>query len=72
MKIDTREYLIDNLICSEEEIEIAEYFNGENEETYNDLIFLKCGYRDIEQFLECEDIETYNEYFGGEDEDEEE
>lgn len=65
-------YLEDILGVSEEEIQVATYFGGYNEDTLNSLLYMKFGYRDFEQFMEYEDRESYNEYFGDLEEEEEE
>ena len=46
--------------------------NGYNEESVNDILYVRTGYRDMEQYLEYEDKETYNEYYNEEEEEEEE
>ena len=46
---ETREYLIDNEVVTENEIELIESINGVNEKTYNDILFARTGYRNIEQ-----------------------
>ena len=43
-----------------------------NEESVNDILYVRTGYRDMEQYLEYEDKETYNEYYKEEEEEEEE
>lgn len=39
-------------IATEAEIDLVTDINGWNEETMNDIIYAKTGYRDIEQFEE--------------------
>lgn len=56
-------YLIETNIVSEEALNLVTNINGYNVDTLNDVIYCLTGYRDIEQYLECEDIETYNTYF---------
>lgn len=65
-------YLIEMEIVTEGEIELVTTINGYSEETLNDIIYVKSGYHDIEQYLLYEDKETYNEYFGDSKEEEEE
>jgi len=36
-------------IATEEEIALVTSINGDNEETYNDILFVRTGYRSIEQ-----------------------
>lgn len=60
-------YLIDYEIVSEETLDTITSINGYNEETLNDVLYCKSGYHDIEQYLEYEDKETYNEYYNDND-----
>tara|TARA_R100001440_G_C2506104_1_gene117272 strand:+ start:131 stop:352 length:222 start_codon:yes stop_codon:yes gene_type:complete len=43
-------------IASEEELQLITNINGYNEESLNDVIYTKVGYRDIIQYQECEGI----------------
>lgn len=65
-------YLLENGIVSEETLNVVTSINGYNEKTLDDVLYVKSGYRDIEQYLEYEDEETYEEYYGTSEEDEEE
>lgn len=66
-------YLVESGIVSEETLDVVTAINGYNEEALDDVLYVKSGYRDIEQYLEYEDRETYEEYYGtSEEEDEEE
>lgn len=62
------DYLIENDIATREEIDLVTGINGYNEESIDDIIFYRTGYQDIEQYLESEDEDTYNEYYNDEDE----
>ena len=42
--------LIELNIATEEEIALVTSINGINEETYNDILFVRTGYRSLEQF----------------------
>ena len=44
--------LIDCGIATEEEIELVTAINGDNEETYEDILYVRTGYRTFDQFLE--------------------
>lgn len=57
------DYLINYELVSEETLSIVTSLNGYNEKTLDDLLYVISGYRDIEQYLEYEDRETYNEYY---------
>ena len=63
-------YLIENLGVDEEVISVVCAINGYNEQSLDDILYVKFGYRDLEQYLECEDRETYREYYHEEEEDE--
>lgn len=62
------DYVIENDIATQEEVNLVTGINGYSEETVNDIIFYRTGYQDIEQYLESEDEDTYNEYYNNEDE----
>lgn len=66
------DYLVEMGIASEEELDIITGINGFSEETLNSVIYYKTAYQDIEQYLECEDKEKYEEFYGDNDEDEDE
>ena len=48
------DFLVDYIGITEEEIGVAIHFNGNNEETYNELLYYTTGWRSIEQYIECE------------------
>lgn len=66
------DYLVNYGIATEEEIDLVTAINGYNEETLDDILYVRTGYRDLEQYTEYEDKDTYNEYFVEEEEEEEE
>ena len=39
-------------IATEEELQLVTCINGYNKETLNDVVYVRTGYRSIEQFLE--------------------
>ena len=62
-------YLLDSGIVKDEEtLQVLTCINGWNEQTLDDVLYCLTGYRDIEQYLESEDIETYKEYYNEEEE----
>lgn len=65
-------YLIDYGLVSGETLDIITSINGYTEETLDDVLYCVSGYRDIEQYLEYEDKDTYNEYYEKEDDEDEE
>lgn len=68
---DYGEYLINNLGVNEEVINCITSINGYNENTLDDVLYYFTGYRTIEQYTRYEDLETYREYYGiNEEEDE--
>ena len=63
---DYNNYLINNLGISEEVLNCITSINGYAEETLNDILYYYTGYRDLEQYLECEDLETFEAYYNEE------
>ena len=57
------DYLINNIGVNEETIRCITGINGYNEETLDSILYYFTGYRDLEQYLECEDKETYKKYY---------
>lgn len=49
------EFLIDNLITTEKEIELVMCIAGRSQEVLNSILYARTGYHDIEQYLECEE-----------------
>lgn len=64
---DYSNYLINNLGVDEEVISVVCAINGYNEQSLDDILYVKFGYRDLEQFLEYEDKETYKAYYNEEE-----
>ena len=48
------DYLVDMGIATEEEIALVTSINGTNEETMNDILFVRTSYRSLEQLEDCE------------------
>ena len=48
-------YLIDNEIFTESEIEIAVYFDGWTLDTMETLLYMRTGYRSFEQIKDYEE-----------------
>lgn len=46
------EYLIEQQIATEEELQLITDINGYNEQALNDVLYARTGYRDIEQIKE--------------------
>ena len=46
--------IVEHGIATEEELELVTAINGYNEDTLNDVIYVRTGYRNIEQLLEEE------------------
>ena len=43
------DYLLETEIATENELQLVTNINGYNEETMNDIIYSKTGYRNLEQ-----------------------
>lgn len=69
---DYNEYLINNVGVNEEVINCITSINGYNKNTFNNVLYYYTGYRTIEQYTRYEDLETYREYYGIDEEDDEE
>jgi len=48
------DFCLDHEIASEQELNLVTKLNGFNWETIMDVIYVRTGYRDIEQYVECE------------------
>ena len=46
--------LVDYGIATEEEIQLVTNINGRNEETFDNILFVRTGYRNWKQFTESE------------------
>ena len=46
--------IIEYGIATEEEVELVTAINGYNSDTLNDIIYVRTGYRNIEQLFEIE------------------
>lgn len=64
------DYLVNYEIATGDEIDLVTTINGYNEKALDDILFVRTGYRDLEQYLMYEDKENYKEFF--EDDEEEE
>ena len=60
---DYSKYLIDNIGVNEETINCITSINGYNEDTLDSILYYFTGYRDIKQYTEYEDKETYKKYY---------
>lgn len=49
------DFLVDNCIATEEEIKLVTSINGYNETSLNDVLYVRTGYRSIEQYKDCEE-----------------
>lgn len=48
------DFCLDHEIASEQELKLVTKINGFNWETIMDVIYVRTGYRDIEQYVEME------------------
>ena len=46
--------LIENNVATEEELQLITAINGQNITTLNDVLYVRTGYRDLQQYKECE------------------
>ena len=71
------DFIRDNEIATQEEIELVTQINGYNEDALNSIIWCRTGYHDADQCFDCEPENYYlsdalKEYYGlNEEEDEE-
>lgn len=63
-------YLIDNVGVNEEVLLCITNINGYNENTLDDVLYYYTGYETIEQYTRYEDLKTYREYYGIDEDDE--
>lgn len=64
-------YLLDTNIAEEQTLDVAVALDGYCEDTLDSVLYILTGYRDIEQYLEYEDIQMYEEYYNKEEQEEE-
>ena len=48
------DFIINNNIATENELQLITDINGYNKEALNDVIYAKIGYHDVDQVLDCE------------------
>lgn len=64
MSIDNYyDYLVEYEIVNVDTLDTITGIYGMDESTLDDVLYYKTGYRDIEQYLEYNDIHTYNLYY---------
>ena len=49
------DYFVERGIATNDEIDLVTSINGWNEETLNDILYVRTGYRNVEQYIESED-----------------
>ena len=54
-KTNAWDYLTGNGIATEDELQLITSINGYNIETLNSVLYVRTGYRSIEQIEECEE-----------------
>ncbi len=50
------DFIVEWNIATEEEIQLVTNINGWNEDSLNDIIYVRSGYRDMEQYKESEGV----------------
>lgn len=48
------DFIVDYNIATNEELELVTYINGYNLQALNDVIEVRTGYHDMDQYLDCE------------------
>ena len=46
--------IIENKIATNDELQLISYINGWTIETLNDVLYVRTGYRDAQQYKDCE------------------
>lgn len=64
------DYIIDMGLTTKEAMDLVCDINGSSLDTINDIIYVKSGYNTLQQYLECEDYDTFKEYYNEEEEEE--
>lgn len=69
-----QDFIIENNIATEKEVNLVTDINGWNEETMTDIVFARTGLRSYEQFVleGYEPSEELDDYYGLNEEDDEE
>lgn len=64
MNIDNYyDYLVECDIVNTDTLDTITGIYGMDESVLDDVLYYKTGYRDIEQYLQYNDIHTYNLYY---------
>ncbi len=63
-------YLLDTNIAEEQTLDVSVALDGYCEDTLDNVLYILTDYREIEQYLEFEDPETYETYYKEEQEEE--
>lgn len=50
------DFIVEWNIATEEEIQLVTNINGWNEDSLNDIIYVRSGYRDMKQYKESEGV----------------
>ncbi len=51
------QFLLDNFVATEEELQLVTSINGYSKETLNDILYVRTGYRSKEQYCDAEGID---------------
>ena len=52
-KLEMWEKIVDFGIATDDELSLVTCLNGYTEETLNDVVYARTGYRDLEQYIDC-------------------
>lgn len=66
------DYLVDTQTATREEIELVTSINGWNEKSFDDILYVRTGYRDLEQISYYDNVVKEYVNFDEEDEEDEE
>lgn len=50
------DFIVDYSIATNNEVELVTHINGYNLKALNDIIEVRTGYHDMDQYIECEDL----------------
>ena len=54
------DFIVNNSIATEKEIQLVTCINGYNKDSLNGVIYARTGYHDLEQCLDCEPENYFN------------
>lgn len=62
MSIDEMwDFLVDYGIATDDEIALVAYINGKNEKSMKDILYVRTGYSNFDQYLEESELDEYGD-----------